>query len=98
MRGTLHPTHKMIITSRIDRIALTAGILEPLTTLPQIFLTYSSHSAAEVSIITWVGFDLGSIVFLTYGIRHRLWPLIFAQSLWLVVQTSMIVVYFTLPH
>ena len=98
MRGTLHPTHKMVVTSRIDRIALIVGIIQPLTTLPQIFLTFTSHSAVGISLIMWISYDVGSAVFLIYGIRHRLWPLIFTQIFWLLVQTPMILLYFILPH
>ena len=98
MRGTLHPKHKLPSTHAIDRLALIVGIAQPLTTIPQIYLTFSSESAIGISFFMWLCYDIGSAVFLVYAIRHRLWPLIWTQVGWLLVQTPMIIAYLLFPH
>jgi uncharacterized protein with PQ loop repeat len=90
MRDTFHPKHKIKKDSKIDTLALIVGITQPLATLPQIYLVYSSQDASSVSLIMWVWFDVASIVLLLYGKRHKLAPIVWAQSLWLIFQTPMI--------
>ncbi len=78
----------------IDRWALIVGTLQPLMTIPQIVLVYSSRNASQISVITWVAYDMASVVLLMYGIKHKLLPIIVAQVIWLVVQTALIVAIF----
>ncbi|HRN97666.1 MAG TPA: hypothetical protein PLZ58_04440 [Candidatus Saccharibacteria bacterium] len=78
-------------TKMIDSVALLVGIVQPFTTLPQIWMVYVSQDASQVSFFMWTGYNVASIVLLVYGIHHRLPPIIWAQVLWLVVQTPMMV-------
>lgn len=94
MKHTFHPHHKVKNGGPIDTLALLVGILQPLVTLPQIYLVYKTHDASDVSLIMWLGFDIASIVLLMYGFRHKLKPVIVAQTLWLLVQTPMVIAVF----
>jgi len=89
MRHTLHPKHKVIKTHTIDTLALIVGVIQPLTTLPQILIVFTSQDASQVSLFTWTAYNIASVILLTYGLRHKLKPIIYAQILWLVVQTPM---------
>jgi len=89
MRRFFHPKHKVINNSKLDDLALVVGIIQPLTTLPQIFLIYSKHDASGVSLFMWASYDIASIILLMYGYRHKLPPIIWSQTLWLIVQTPM---------
>lgn len=91
MRHTLHPTHKIKKPSGIDGLALAVSILQPLTALPQISLVYTSRDVSQVSFIMWTGFNVGSVIILIYGIKHKLTPIIVAQILWMIVQTLMMI-------
>lgn len=91
MKHTFHPKHVVKRTDGIDTLALIVGIIQPLATLPQIFLVYTSRDASAVSLVTWTGFNIASIVLLLYGLRHKLAPVIWAQILWLAVQTPMMI-------
>lgn len=91
MRHTLHPKHKAPRTNAIDTLALFVGIIQPLTTLPQVYLIYSSGNVSNVSLFTWASYNVASVILLLYGIRHKLTPIIWAQSLWILVQTPMMV-------
>ena len=89
MRHTIHTVPKIKVTSRIDTLALLVSIIQPLTTLPQIYLIYTSQDASQVSLFMWTGYNISSVILLLYGIKHKLPPIICAQILWLVVQTPM---------
>jgi len=73
----------------IDRLALAVSIIQPLTTIPQIYLIYSSQDASQVSLFMWGAYNVASIILLMYGLKHKLLPVICAQILWLIVQTPM---------
>jgi uncharacterized protein with PQ loop repeat len=91
MRHTFHPKHKIKKNGKIDALALFVGITQPIATLPQIYIVYASQDASSVSLIMWAWFDVSSIVLLMYGLRHKLAPIVWAQSLWLIVQTPMVI-------
>jgi len=63
----------------------------PLFELPQAYIIYSRQDASDVSVATWGYFAISSVAWLTYGIRHRIWPIIFAYSLYLVIETSIVI-------
>ncbi|HBO64367.1 TPA: hypothetical protein DD425_00200 [Candidatus Saccharibacteria bacterium] len=91
MKHTLHPKHKIPRTSAIDSLALLIGIIQPLTTIPQIYLVYTSKDVASISFFMWTSYNVASVILLLYGIKHKLPPIIWAQSLWIIVQTPMMV-------
>ncbi len=91
MRQTLHPTHKIEKNGIIDTLALIVGILQPLSTLPQIYLVYTSRDVSQISLFMWTSYNIASVILLIYGIKHKLRPIIWAQSLWLAVQTPMMI-------
>jgi uncharacterized protein with PQ loop repeat len=97
MQHTFHPKHKIKNNSPIDTLALFVGIIQPVVTLPQIYLVYSTQDASDVSLFMWAGFNVASVILLMYGLRHKLKPIIFAQILWLLVQTPMVLSVFIFP-
>lgn len=97
MRHTFHPKHKIKNNGTIDTVALIVGILQPLSTIPQIYLVYSTHDASAVSLFMWTSFNIASVILLMYGLRHKLAPIIWAQVLWIAVQTPMMISVFFFP-
>ncbi len=89
MKHTFHPKHKVKRGDKLDALALVVGIIQPLATLPQIYLVYSTRDVSDVSLFMWTAFNVASVVLLMYGLRHKLRPVIWAQALWLIVQTPM---------
>lgn len=94
MKHTFHPHHKIKNTGIVDTLALLVGIVQPLATIPQIYLIYSTQNATGVSLFMWTCYNVGSVILLMYGLKHKLKPIIVAQILWLVVQTPMMVAVF----
>lgn len=69
----------------IDKLMSAAAVIHPLTAMPQIYDIYSTQSAAGVSLWTWLGFMVLGLIFLAYGLLHRLKPIIVTQILWFIV-------------
>lgn len=63
--------HSNVFTRTIDMAALTAGIVGPTMTLPQVFKIYIEHNAAGVSVASWFAFAIADIPFIAYGIAHK---------------------------
>jgi uncharacterized protein with PQ loop repeat len=91
MRHPFHPTHTFKVKGGIDALALAVGIIQPLTTLPQIWLVYTSRDVSQISLFTWTCYNISSVILLLYGLKHKLPPVIVAQILWIVVQTPMMI-------
>lgn len=78
----------------IDRMMMLVGSLTPLATIPQIMTIYSAQSVENVSLLTWILYDLSAILFLSYAILHKLPPLIISSILWIIVDSAVIVGWF----
>lgn len=83
-------TRKREITV-IDRLMMVASIIHPLTAIPQVYQIYSTHNASGVSLATWFAFMTIGLVFLAYGIAHRLKPFICNQILWFIVDFLVVI-------
>lgn len=68
-----------------------AAVIHPLTALPQIYKIYSTQNASGVSLWTWVGFMLLGLIFLAYGIVHKIKPFIVTQVLWFIVDFAVVI-------
>jgi uncharacterized protein with PQ loop repeat len=79
------------IIAVIDRLMMIASIVHPITALPQVIQIYDSQNASGVSLLTWLGFMTIGLIFLSYGIVHRLKPLIINQVLWFIVDFLVVI-------
>lgn len=75
----------------INSLIIPIAALQPLMTLPQIMAIFTHKSARDVSILTWIAYNVASVFWLYYGIVHRERAIIISQVLWLCVQTAVIV-------
>lgn len=71
-------------------VVLVASVLFPFTTMPQVFEIFNNQSADNVSLLTYLLYVVFSFIFLGYGIKERLIPIIVLQSLWLVMYSLVI--------
>jgi uncharacterized protein with PQ loop repeat len=91
MRHIMPEEYKFSALKGLDRWALIIGTIQPLMTIPQIWSVYSAHDASQISVITWMSYNIASIVLLLYGLKHKLLPIVVAQTLWLIVQTILVI-------
>jgi uncharacterized protein with PQ loop repeat len=78
-------------TAIVDRLMSAAAVVHPLTATPQVYTIYSTHNASGVSLWTWFGFMTLGLIFLAYGILHKIKPFIVTQVLWFIVDFSIVV-------
>jgi len=82
---------KKATTALVDRLMSVAVVMHPLTAIPQIYAIYTTHDVSGVSLLTWLGFMLLGLVFLAYGVLHKIKPFIVTQVLWFVVDLLVVV-------
>lgn len=70
----------------LDYLVYFFMVATPLFELPQAVAIYTAHSAEHVSLPTWVCFFLASIVWIAYGIRNKLVPVIVTYSLYFIME------------
>jgi MtN3 and saliva related transmembrane protein len=68
----------------ITILGLVAGALTTIAFLPQLFKTWKSKSAKDVSLETLAIFSFGVLLWLIYGIYLQALPIILANSLTLI--------------
>jgi len=78
-------------TSFLYRLTLIASVVQPLTTIPQVIKVYSSHDVSGLSLFTWLGYALIGLVFLAYGLKYNLKPIIITQIIWFILQMSIVI-------
>jgi uncharacterized protein with PQ loop repeat len=76
--------------SAVDHAMMVAAVVHPLTALPQVVQIYTTHTAAGVSLATWLGFMVLGTIFLAYALIHRIRPMIVTQVLWFFVDLSVV--------
>lgn len=75
----------------LDYLVYLFMIATPLFEIPQAYDIYTAKSADHVALSTWVCFFLSSVVWVAYGIRNKLLPVIVAYSLYFVMELIIIV-------
>ena len=85
----LSPTTKRRTTA-FDKIVLGVSVLYPLSASPQVIAVFSGKTEG-VAALSWVGFLCCTILFLIYGLRHKVAPMIIANSLWVVMDILVII-------
>lgn len=79
----------------LDKVVAIAAYIYPLSGIPQLLLVYRGD-VSGVSIVSWISFACFSALFLSYGLVHKVKPMIVVNSLWLVL--DLIIVLGTLTH
>lgn len=59
--------------------------------IPQGVEIFSTHQAQSVSLLTWAFFLLSDVVWATYGIKHKLLPLILGHVLYFIIEGSVVI-------
>lgn len=91
-QSTAHRRHKNTpYNIFLDKLTFIAGIIGPFTVLPQIYSIFSSHSAAGVSMATWLLIFIVTLPWVFYGIAHKEKSIIVSFTLWEIVNLMVVV-------
>lgn len=88
--------HKALVVKKavkqkfVDRLIYLAAIVEPLFSLPQAYQIYHDKAAANVSILSWFGFEVMTLIWLWYGIVHKEKMILIYQGLFFVIDGSVL--------
>jgi uncharacterized protein with PQ loop repeat len=75
----------------VDRATYTAAIVEPIITIPQAADIFVHHTAAGISLSSWIGYELLTVVWVWYAIAHKDRLILIYNSMYFVVQTVIII-------
>ena len=78
----------------MDKSIYIVAIVTPLLTIPQILLIWIEKDATNISLITWIGYFIAALFWLSYGIVHRAIPIILTNSLWIILKAFVIILTF----
>ncbi len=67
----------------------------PLFMVPQAMEIFRNQSAENVAPITWIFFLIADVVWIMYGIKHKLKPIVYGHILYLFIEGSIVVGIFT---
>lgn len=87
---TLSKNSDAIARNRYDRFMYFVAIVNPLMTLPQAITIWTSQSAQDVSLTTWVAYAISAICWMIYSIIHRETALLINSVIWFVLELVVI--------
>jgi len=75
--------------SNFDKLAYLASFLYPLSGIYQVVDVLKGNTSG-VSIYSWVGFSVFAGLFLVYGLKHKIVPMIISNIIWLAVDGAVV--------
>ena len=69
---------------------LVVAVVEPLTTLPQLYDIWVKNKTSGVSALTWSLFALVGSIWFIYGIKIKDKPVLIASCLWVIVELAVV--------
>jgi len=79
------------IINLIDRMAYIMGAITVLVNIPQLISVWTSPDTQGVSLISWIGFSLGSLFWIAYGVLHKEKPIIAINTALVMIQGLIVV-------
>ncbi len=70
----------------VDRLVYAAAIIEPIITIPQAVIIFKYQTAAGISLSSWIGFQILTMIWIWYGLVHKDKLILVYQGLFFIVQ------------
>lgn len=74
----------------LDKVTFVVGVIGPFTVLPQIYGIFMTHSAAGVSLWTWLLIFLVTLPWVFYGFAHKDKSIIVSFILWEIMNFAVV--------
>lgn len=88
MKHKIHKQNKQ--RSAADKIVYVAAIIEPFFVLPQIIQIFRLQNAESISLLTWVGLNVLTAVWIWWAILKKEKVIILYQGLYFIFNTLVI--------
>lgn len=72
-----------------DSLVVCVSVAYPLSALPQAIQVFQG-STEGVSVLSWCSFLACAFLFLVYGIKHKVLPMIISNSLWIITDSLVV--------
>ncbi len=72
----------------VDEAAYAVGIFGVIIFIPQLYKVWVGQNVAGLSLISWVGMAVGSIIWLFYGMVHKQKPMIMVNIFLAIIQIA----------
>ena len=76
--------------TRFDRLVLVISVIYPFSALAQVVAVFSGKTDG-VALLSWVFFFICATLFLIYGVRRRVMPMIVSNSIWMVMDALVVI-------
>lgn len=93
-----HSKHRRVLIAKkqvkpllVDRLTYAAAILEPVITIPQVMVIFQQKTAAGVSLLSWIGYEVLTAIWLWYAIVHKDRLILVYQGLFFIIQALVII-------
>ncbi len=83
--------HTNEFKQKFDHFMYVIAILGPLSMLPQLYETFTTHNVQGMSFLTWALWVALSFVWFVYGILHKEIPIIISQGIYFVFNAIILV-------
>ena len=77
--------------SFLEALTTVVAAVEPLSSIPQVHLVYSTKSAEDLALITSYFGVAAGVIWLAYGIQVRNIPILVSASMWLIVEILILI-------
>ncbi|HEX8932190.1 MAG TPA: SemiSWEET family transporter [Patescibacteria group bacterium] len=74
----------------VDKSIYIIAIVAVLANVPQLMNIWVGKNLAGVSLLSWVGFLIGSLFWLWYGVLHKERPIVITNFLLILVQSGIV--------
>jgi uncharacterized protein with PQ loop repeat len=75
----------------VDRATYMAAIIEPVITIPQVMIIFRTQNASSISLMSWIGYEILTAIWVWYGFVHKDKLILLYQGLFLIVQGAVII-------
>lgn len=76
----LYP-HPNALKNTVDKLIYAVGIMVPAVTCIQVWKIWEEKNADGISILAFVGYAIGNIVWVIYGVLHKETPIVLMYAL-----------------
>lgn len=77
--------------SFIDKLIIVVAVIEPFCTLPQAISIFRNKDASGISILTWIGFNILTIIWIWYAIYNKEKVVFIYQALFFIFDSIVII-------
>ena len=78
--------HRIALENIMDKLVYVSALFGVFANIPQLATIWIDKNVAGVSVVTWLGFLVGSFFWLCYGIVHREKPIMITNGLYVAIQ------------